>query len=94
MTIALHLVAESKTTVPKGYDDALFFLGGVKDPVAIMEYKEIPDFLTEEFYSMYTIWNNSRLTGSLPVDQVWGKNPAHLIEGITCLQQAYENIRG
>ena len=94
MTIALHLVYEGKTTVPEGYEDNLFFVGNMKDPVAIMEYKEIPDFLDEEFWSMYYIWNTGRLTGSLPVAPVWGDNPAHLIDGITALQQTFDNIRG
>ncbi len=94
MMIGLYLVAEGKTEVPKGYEDSIFFLGNMKDPVAFLEYKEIPDFLNEEFYSMYHIWNNGRLTRSLPLSPVWGNNPAHLIEGITTLQQAYDNIRG
>ena len=86
------MVAEGKTQVAEGHEDASFYIGGVKNPVAILEYNEIPEYLTEEFYSMYQIWNNSRLTNSLPISPVWGDNPQYLIDIISAFQQQYEFI--
>ena len=76
----------------QGHETAMFYLGSVKAPVAILSYSEIPEYLTDEFWSQYHIWNNSRLTGSLPLSPIWGENPEHLIDIITAFQNEYERI--
>ena len=58
-----------------------------------MKQKEIPDYLTDRFWSAYNIWNNTRLTGSLPFsNKGWAEHPTHLIEIITIMQQEYNTI--
>jgi hypothetical protein len=88
----LRLVAEGRTVVQKGRENASFYLGNFRAPVAIIKHGEIPDYLTDDFWIKYHIWNNSRLTQSLPLSPVWAENPEYLIEIITAFQNEYEHI--
>ena len=76
----------------KGHEENMFYLGSLNAPLAVLRVKDIPEYLTEEFWSAYEIWNNTRLTGSLPISPVWGDNPKYLIDIITAFQHRYEFI--
>lgn len=92
MIIGLQLVAEGRTEVVKNHEEATFYIGDIKSPVAILQYKDIPGYLDEEFWSAYEIWDNTRLTKSLPISPVWGDNPKRVIDIITAFQSRYEHI--
>lgn len=72
----------------------MFYIGPIDNPVEILRYGDIPEYITEEFWSMFYIWNNTRLTKSLPFGPAWADNPKYLVDIITAFQQEYENIRG
>lgn len=85
---------EGRTKVNKGREDHRFFLGSVDKPYAVLTNGEIPDYLDDEFFSAYQIWNYTRLTGTLPFANMgWAETPQYLIEIITAFQLAYEHTR-
>lgn len=88
----MRLVYEGKTTVPHGRENNKFFVGHYKNPTAVLNYGDIPQYLNEDFWSQFVIWNNGRLTNSLPLDAIWAKNPQYLIDIITAFQSEYEHI--
>ncbi len=51
MIVGLQLVAEGRTEVIKHHGEASFYIGDMNSPVAILQYKDIPDYLDDEFWS-------------------------------------------
>ena len=95
MTIGLQLIYEGRTEVVESHKDATFYIGDMRSPVAIMQYKDIPDYLDEEFWSAYEIWNNNRLSNGLYLSGLWGNPPQRVVDIITAFQGRYENmVRG
>lgn len=88
----MQLVADGRTEYNELYADSYFYIGDMMNPVAIMQYKDIPGYLDEAFWSQYQIWDRTRLTKSLPLSPVWGDNPEYLIDIITAFQDQYERI--
>ena len=88
------MVAERRTKCAPGREDSLFYLGNVKNPVAVLKYGDIPNYLDDSFWSGYAIWDNTRHTGMMPFNRGWAEQPQYLVDLITAYQSAYEGIRG
>lgn len=90
----MRLINEGLTQCRPGSEDKLTFVGPASRPYATLRRGEIPGYIDDEFYSMYAIWNNSRLTGTLPMGQKgWAEIPQYLTDIIATFQNAFDHIK-
>ncbi len=66
----LQVTGRASKAIPKDLEDGRIFIGRRESPVAIIRRKEIPGYMTQGFYELFTFWTRVKDFG-LPLGGAW-----------------------
>ena len=68
------------------------FVGNVKDPVAVIERKDRPNYCDDDFYRAYNVWQKWHMGFGLPFPGTWAEAPKRVIDVIEFLDIVNKRI--